>query len=85
MRENSSLSIDWLCDLEQVDTLSELYFSLLTYMVNKMKSEVTQSCPTLCNPMDCSLPCSSVHGVFQARVLVWIAISFSRVNKVKPP
>ena len=39
MRENSSLSIDWLCDLEQVDTLSELYFSLLTYMVNKIKSE----------------------------------------------
>ena len=80
MRENSSLSIDWLCDLEQVDTLSELYFSLLTYMVNKMKSEseVTQSCPTLCNPMDCSLPCASVHGVFQARVLEWIAISFSR-------
>ena len=35
MRENSSLSIDWLCDLEQVDTLSELYFSLLTYMVTK--------------------------------------------------
>ena len=87
MRENSSLSIDWLCDLEQVDTLSELYFSLLTYMVNKIKSEseVTQSSPTLCNPMDCSLPCSSVHGVFQARVLEWIAISFSRVNKVKPP
>ena len=37
-----------------------------------------QSCPTLCNPMDCSLPCSSVHGIFQAVVLEWIAISFSR-------
>ena len=41
-------------------------------------SEVTQSCSTLCNPMDCSLPGSSVHGIFQARILEWIAISFSR-------
>ena len=41
-------------------------------------SEVAQLCPTLCNPMDCSLPGSSVHGIFQARVLEWIAISFSR-------
>ena len=40
-------------------------------------SEVTQSCPTLCDPMDCSLPGSSVHGIFQAIVLEWIAISFS--------
>ena len=37
-----------------------------------------QSCPTLCNPMDCSLACSSVHGILQARVLEWVAISFSR-------
>ena len=36
-----------------------------------------QSCPTLCNPMDCSLPGSSVHGIFQARVLKWDAIAFS--------
>ena len=42
------------------------------------ESEVAQSCPTLCDPMDCSLPSSSVHGIFQARVLEWIAISFSR-------
>ena len=41
-------------------------------------SEVAQSCSTLCNPMDCSLLRSSVHGIFQARVLEWIAISFSR-------
>ena len=40
--------------------------------------EVAQSCPTLCDPMDCSLPGSSVHGIFQARVLEWVAISFSR-------
>ena len=42
------------------------------------ESEVTQSCPTLCDPMDCSLPDFSVHGIFQARVLEWVAISFSR-------
>ena len=39
---------------------------------------VTQSCLTLCDPMDCSLPGSSVHGIFQARILEWVAISFSR-------
>ena len=37
-------------------------------------SSVAQSCPTLCNPMDCSLPCSSVHEIFQAIVLEWIAM-----------
>ena len=42
------------------------------------ESEVTQSCPTLCNSMDCSLPGFSVHGIFQARVLEWVAFSFSR-------
>ena len=39
---------------------------------------VTQSCPTLCNPMDCSLPGSPVRGVFQARLLEWVPFSFSR-------
>ena len=38
-------------------------------------SEVAQLCPTLCNPMDCSLPGSSVHGILQARILEWVAIS----------
>ena len=42
------------------------------------QSEVIQSCPTLCDPMDCSLPGSSIHGIFQARTLEWVAISFSR-------
>ena len=43
-----------------------------------IESEVAQSCLTLCNPMGCSLPGSSVHGISQAVVLEWIAISFSR-------
>ena len=39
-----------------------------------------QSCPTLCGPMNCSLPVSSAHGIFQARILEWVAISSSRVS-----
>ena len=42
------------------------------------ESEVSQSCPTLCDPVDCRLPGSSIHGIFQARILEWVAISFSR-------
>ena len=42
----------------------------------KSKSEVTQLCLTLCNPMDCSLSVSSVHGILQARILEWVAISY---------
>ena len=48
------------------------------YPQRKKESEVAQSCPTLCSLMDCSLPGCSVHGIFQARVLEWVAISFSR-------
>ena len=50
---------------------------LLQCMKVKSESEVAQSCPTLSNPMDGSLPGSSVHGIFQARVLEWGAIAFS--------
>ena len=52
----------------------ELYIKVLSEWV----SEVAQSCPTLCNPVDCSLSGSSVCGVLQARILEWVAISFSR-------
>ena len=47
-------------------------------MYDESESEVAQSCLTLCNLMDCSLPGSSAHGIFQARILEWVAISFSR-------
>ena len=50
---------------------------LLQCMKVKRESEVAQSCPTLSDPMDCSLPGSSVHGILQARVLEWGAIAFS--------
>ena len=51
---------------------------LLQCMKVKSESEVAQSCPTLSDPMDCSPPGASVHGIFQARILEWVAISFSR-------
>ena len=48
------------------------------------ESEVAQSCPTLSNPMDCSLPGSSIHGIFQATVLEWGAIAYSLWALVLP-
>ena len=47
---------------------------------DKCETEVTQPCLTLCDPMDCSLSGSSVHGIFQATVLEWVAIAFSIVQ-----
>ena len=53
---------------------------LLQCMKVKSESEVAQSCPTLSDPIDCSPPGSSVHGIFQERVLEWGAIAFSDIN-----
>ena len=50
----------------------------ITLLACESESEVSQSCLTLCNPIDCSPPDSSVHGILQARILQWVAISFSR-------
>ena len=50
-------------------------------MKMKSESEVTQSCSTLRDPMDCSLPGYSIHGIFQARVLEWGAIAFSDIEE----
>ena len=50
---------------------------LLQCMKVKSKSEVAQLCPTLCDLIVCNLPCSSFHGIFQARVLEWVASAFS--------
>ena len=50
---------------------------------NESESEVAQSCPTLCNPMDCNLPRSSIHGIFQARVLEWVSIK-TRNSRMTP-
>ena len=51
--------------------------------MQESESEVTQSCPTLRDPVDFSLPGSSIHGIFQARVLEWGAIAFSDLTAVK--
>ena len=56
---------------ERVDILSFVH-----HMISII--EVTQSCPTLCDPVDCSPPSSSIHGILQARILEWVAIFFSR-------
>ena len=53
-------------------------------MKEKSKSEVAQSCPTLSDPMDYSLPGSFIHGIFQARVLEWGAIAFSKGGHGNP-
>ena len=45
---------------------------------------VTQSCPILCDPMDCSLPCSSVHGILQARKLEWVAMPVKILQGIFP-
>ena len=58
---------------------------LLQCMKVKSESEVAQSCPTLSNPVDRSLPGSSAHGIFQARVLEWGAIAFSLLDASKLP
>ena len=77
--EQEQISIIWL-SLSWVWFQGEIKFSLSHPIVfsKTWESEITQSCPTLCNPMDCSLPRFSVHGIFQARIPEWVAISFSR-------
>ena len=62
------MSESFCCPPETITTLSISY-----------ESEVAQSCSTLCNPVDCRPPGSSVHGIFQARVLEWGAIAFSDI------
>ena len=57
---------------------------LLQRVKVKNESEVAQLCPTLCDPVDCSLPGSSVHGIFQPRVLEWGAIAFSSKSEYLP-
>ena len=57
---------------------------LLQCVKMKSESEVAQSCPTSSDPMDCSLPGSSVHGIFQARVWEWVAIAFSDTLNYAP-
>ena len=58
---------------------SDIYISCALHSFES-ESEVAQLCPTLCDPMDYNLPGASTHGIFQARILEWVAISFSEVS-----
>ena len=71
-----SLCCEWF--IQCIDFMWFYFDNNLFIHHNNSESEVAHSCLTLCDPMDCSLPGSSVHGIFHARVLEWIAISFSR-------
>ena len=84
---NLNLTEPRLCLLESMEPKNQYQthmrkkqMKLANYLPNRevVYLKVTQSCLTLCDPMDCSLPSSSVHGILQARVLEWVAISFSR-------
>ena len=71
---------EWLSTNKHVLQLHELQpiWLLCPPLSPETETEVAQSCLTLCDTMDCSLPGSSIHGIFQATVLEWVAISFSR-------
>ena len=60
------------------ENFDQAEYPIVFKQISEREREVAQSCPTLCDPMDYSLPGSSVHGIFQAIVLEWIAISFSK-------
>ena len=69
------------CDFKQKQAFAQDNYLSGSHLAtfSESESEVTQLCPTLRDPMDCSLPGSSIHGIFQARVLEWGAITFSKV------
>ena len=78
---NHSFDYTYLCQQSDVSAFKILLSRFVIAFLPKSKvkwSEVAQSCLTLCVTMDCSLQGSSVHGIFQARILEWVAISFSR-------
>ena len=58
--------------------VSDIYPAITQGTIGISKLSVAQSCPTLCKPVDCSLPGSSVHGILQARILEWVAMPFSK-------
>ena len=77
-RINHWISVYTLGYLQQLQYIKHLKNYILLNTDCFIKWSHAHSCPTLCDLMDCSLPGSSVHGIFQARILEWVAISFSR-------
>ena len=89
--ESNRPASSWLCKLQGVCAFNPCLLGVdggaasagSTVTESEVKVLVTQSCLTLCDPMDCSFPGSSVHGILQARILEWVAFLFSRVSRVK--
>ena len=77
--EQQTTRLRWPWDSPGTNTGVGLHF-LLQCMKVKSESRVAQLCPTLSDPIDCSLPGSPIHGIFQARVLEWVAIAFSAIS-----
>ena len=64
--------------------ITDMFSTLKTFLGAAAAAKLLQSCLTLSDPMDCSLPGSSVHGIFQARILEWVAIAFSEKLSLVP-
>ena len=71
----------WGCVFSYKYTEAEGNRGLRVEVVAAAAAKSLQSCPTLCDPMDCSLPGFPIHGIIQARTLEWVAISFSNAGK----
>ena len=78
--EDPGILLASLSQLYYLFNFAILFLPLLFFFLIIVKVCIAQSCLTLCSPMDCSPPGSSVHGISQARILEWIAIPFSRVS-----
>ena len=78
LQKIKSFNLKWFkLDMSKIE-FNRMFVILSNTCESESDNEVAQSCPTLCDPMDWSLPGSSVHGIFQAGVLEWVPISFSR-------
>ena len=73
---SSTISLNFVMEWLRWDAYNLTSTFSVQMQIGKMK--VAQSCPTLCNPMDCSPPGSSVHGILQKRILEWVVVPFSR-------
>ena len=76
----NSINIFWLPFQQPISSLHSIEYCTITiiFTISSPPLNITQSCWTLCDPMDCSSPGSSVHGISQAGILEWVSISFSR-------
>ena len=74
------LGVDMYYKITEKISVSNLWFKMGISLENKCmnKGEIAQLCPTLCDPLDCNPPGSSIHAIFQARILEWVAIPISR-------